>query len=34
MGDNFKMDFRDLKWYGLSWVDLVDMVMKLVFHFP
>ena len=27
------MDFRDLKLDGLSWLDLVDMVMKLCFRF-
>jgi hypothetical protein len=29
-----KMDFRYLKLDGLSWLDFVDMVMKLVFPFP
>jgi hypothetical protein len=34
MGDDIKMDFRYLKLDGLRWLDLVDMVMKLVFPFP
>ena len=24
MGDNFKMDFRELGWRGLDWIDLAE----------